>query len=111
MLATSFWNDVPPLDMVAYVEGISEDSPVGPTPAARDCEVQALCHLHFVSEGPEFMRDLLKTPANIRQKVFGEWTDDNSSFSEEEVLKLRGWIKPWSFSEEVKKKLAQIFSG
>ena len=56
------------------------------------------------------MKELFESPVNVRRKVFGEWTDDDSSFSEEEVLKLRSWVKPWSFTEEKKKTLAKIFS-
>ena len=111
MLSASFWDKVPPLDIISYVEDIDEESPVGATASARDCEVQALCLLYFSSKGPEFMKELFESPVNIRRKVFGEWTDDDSSFSEDEVLKLRSGVKPWSFTEEEKKALAKIFSG
>ena len=95
-LPASFWDNVPPIDIRAYLKDIDEDSPVGATEAARDCEVQALCQLRFHMEGQEFVDDLIQSRVNIRQKIFGEWTDDDSSFSEEEVLKLRTWVKPWT---------------
>ena len=92
MLPASFWDKVPPLDIKAYLEDIDEDSPVGATAVARDCEVQALCRLYFEQD--------FESPVDVRRRVFGEWTDNNSSLSEEEVLKLRSEVKPWTLTEE-----------
>ena len=112
MISESFWESVPPLDIVDYVKNVKADSPVARSVKGRDCEIQALSELWLLLSGAELERfeEVGKSRATTRQKFFGEWSDDNSPFTEEEVATLRSQIKPWDFSDGVLEQLDRIYA-
>ena len=100
MISERFWDDVPPLDLLVYVEGVEADSPVATSIVGRDCEIQALSQLCLIGTAAEseLRAEATQSRVNTRRKFFGEWTDDDGPFSEAEVLQLRQQVKPWDFS-------------
>ncbi len=111
MLPETFWNDVPPLDIIEYANNVEAESSVADATTARDCEIQALCKLHLIRTGaePEMMKETVQSRVNTRRLFFGEWTNDGGPFSEEEVLNLRSQVKPWAFPPDFRSLLAEIF--
>ncbi|MXX99408.1 MAG: hypothetical protein F4Y67_01125 [Chloroflexi bacterium] len=100
-MSKEYWSSVPPLVMGEYIEIIEANSPVAESVSGRDCEVQALCELVLVGTGAGFerLKEASISRVNTRRNFFGEWTNDNGPFTEEEVLRLREQVKPWRFKE------------
>ena len=112
MLTDSFWDGVPPLDVIEYANAIGPDSPVARSDKGRDCEVQALCELYLArtNAGPEYKGEPFQSRVNTRRKFMGQWTDDNGPFTEEEVLDLRNQVRPWDFPSDFKRVLEEVFA-
>ena len=112
MLTVSFWEGVPPLDVIEYVNAIDSESPVAKSENGKDCEVQALCELHLArtSAGLEYKGEPFLSRVNTRRKFMGQWTDDNGPFTEEEVLDLRNQVRPWDFPSDFKRVLEEVFA-
>ncbi len=111
MLGETFWEDVPPLDIITYATGVEAKSPVASSVAGRDCEVQALSQLALMRTRaePEFLNAAFQSRVNTRRKFFGEWSNDGGPFSEAEVLVLREQVTPWEFSPEFVALLERVF--
>ena len=112
VISQSFWQSVPPLDIVGYARHVRADSAVAESVVGRDCEIQALCKLVVLCSGggPELMNEVGQSRVNTRRKFFGEWSDDGGPFSEAEVAHLRSIVKPWEFSDEFLSFLEDFFN-
>ncbi len=92
MIQSDFWQDVPPMNMGAYIEAITLDSEIAADPRARDCEVQLLAELALVGTGmeqPEAQREASQSRVQVRRNVLGEWSDDHGPFTDDEIKTLR----------------------
>ncbi|MDE0133710.1 MAG: hypothetical protein OXH86_05905 [Acidimicrobiaceae bacterium] len=92
MIQADFWQDVPPMNVGAYIDAITLDSEIAASPQARDCEVQLLAELALVGTGmeqPEAQREASQSRVQVRRNVLGEWSDDHSPFTDDEIKTLR----------------------
>ena len=112
MISESFWDSVPPINIVDYAKNVKADSPVAESDIGKDCEIQVLCKLAVLrtGSGPEVMKEVGQSRVNSRRKFFGEWSDDNGPFSADEVNRLRSMVKPWDFSDGFNSILEEFFS-
>ena len=94
MLDTTFWENVPPMEFGEYIENVTLGSAVGETPAARDTEAQVLAEvilsgIYGISLEEAIERRAAMSRVKLRRDLLGEWTNDDGSFTVDEITKLR----------------------
>lgn len=92
MIRSDFWQNVPPMNMAAYVEAITLDSDIASDPRARDCEAQLLAELALLGTGmsqQDAQHEASQSRVHTRRNVLGQWSDDEAPFTDHEIKELR----------------------
>ena len=71
-----------------YAETLGSDSPIASTARGRDIEMQALFTLYLIGTGGDDA-EAIQSRVNTRRKFLGQWTDDSSPFTADEVQQAR----------------------
>ncbi len=108
-LTSDFWVAVPPLDAHEYVDNVEADDPVGESPESRDAEAEICTKIISIGVG---MYPAPSRGVEVRRNLLGQWSDDNTtSFSTDEVLKLRQTaLSLINDDDDTKDQLKRIFN-